>query len=64
MEDLSKMLPKILKAWRYKEEMSMGDAAKWLGVSTATYCRIENGNPMEQKTMIKLINMLFNAEGK
>lgn len=53
------MLSKILKAWRYKEEMSMRDAAKWLGVSTATYWRIENGKPMEQKTIIKLINMLF-----
>jgi transcriptional regulator with XRE-family HTH domain len=53
------MIGKILTDYRYTNRMSMRELAKQLGVSVATVCRIEKGLPMEQVTILKLINVMF-----
>jgi len=53
------MIGKMLADYRYANRMSMRDLAKELQVSVATVCRIESGKPMEQKTIIMLINIMF-----
>jgi len=53
------MIGKVLADYRYANRMGMRELAKEIGISTATLCRIEDGNPMNQATFMKLLNVLF-----
>lgn len=52
-------LGEVLKEWRYAKRIGMREAAKMIGLSTATLCRIENDEAVDGKTMIKLFDWLF-----
>lgn len=53
------MIGELFKSHRYKHGFGMRIMARVLGVSVATYCRIEQGKEISQSTMVKLINYLF-----
>lgn len=53
------MLGELLKAWRWKNEMGIREAAECFGVSSSTLNRIEMGEEMSALTMLKFINVLF-----
>ena len=36
----------LIKAWRWREEISIREAAEQIGISHATLSRIERGHPM------------------
>ena len=51
----------MLRCWREWQRPSLGvrDGAKVLGVSPATWCRIEQGKSVDGKTMLKLIKFML-----
>lgn len=55
------MIGKILADYRYANRLSLRELAKELNVSAATLCRIEQGKPMEQATIVRLFNLLFGS---
>jgi transcriptional regulator with XRE-family HTH domain len=54
------MIHEIFKMWRFKNNLTMRQAAKKVGVSVPTYCRIEAGKNLDGSTLLKIINVLFN----
>jgi transcriptional regulator with XRE-family HTH domain len=52
----------ILRRWRIMSERHTRDVAKEIGLSHATYSRIENGGKMEGVTLVKLFKWLFEGE--
>jgi transcriptional regulator with XRE-family HTH domain len=55
------MISKVLKAFRQKHDISLRAFQKQIGISYPTLCRIESGKTMDQASMLKLINWLFNT---
>lgn len=53
------MIGDVIRDWRTMNRMGQRDAAKAIGVSTATMCRIEQGKSVDQVNMMKLLNWLF-----
>ena len=49
----------LLRGYRMHKEMGTREMAEQLGISSATLNRIENGEAIDGKTMIKLIAWLF-----
>lgn len=67
------MIGELLRTWRTKSHIGLGglklcrpmgvrEAAKKIGLSSATYSRIENGGAVDGKTMAKLIAFLFGPQ--
>jgi DNA-binding XRE family transcriptional regulator len=48
-----------LKAFRSKMDIGTRELAKQIGISSATLNRIENENPCDMRSMVKLIAWLF-----
>jgi hypothetical protein len=48
----------VLKKWRLMSMLGMRDAAKLIGLSTATYARLEWGYDCDSKTFLRVINWL------
>ena len=53
------MISELLKAWRLAGGYSVREAAKIIGVSAATYHRIEDGKAIDVVTLLRLVNLLF-----
>lgn len=53
------MIGQLLKVWRVLNKLGVREAAIILKLSSSTISRIENGKPMDQETMVLLINWLF-----
>lgn len=53
------MLGQLIRAWRDQNRYGVRAAAKMIGVSSATLSRIENGKPMDQQSMMKVLRWLF-----
>jgi DNA-binding XRE family transcriptional regulator len=49
----------MLKAWRYREEMSIREAAERIGIPWSTYGRIEKGYPMSGDTFAVILRWLL-----
>ena len=49
----------LLKAWRNREELSIREASDILGISRATYYRIEQGHAMDGDTLAHLLCWLL-----
>ena len=54
----------MLRIWREWQRPKLGvrEAAKILGVSPATFCRIEAGKSVDGRTMLKLIRFVFGEQ--
>lgn len=50
---------KLIKVYRAFHEQDLRSLSKEMGISSATLCRIENGNTVDGKTLVKLIRWLF-----
>ena len=53
------MIGKLMRIYRSVNDFAVRRMAKEIGISAATLSRIERGNQMDAKTMIKLMNWLF-----
>ena len=58
------MLGSLIRAWRQQERYGVCAAAAMNGVSPATLSRIENGEAVDQWTMMKLMRWLFEGSRK
>lgn len=58
-EKKTSRLGRLLKLDRYVGEIGVREAATVLGISAATYSRIENGKQIDADTQLKLINWFF-----
>jgi transcriptional regulator with XRE-family HTH domain len=52
-------LGELIKAWREVNGMGIRDAAKQIGVSSATLSRIENGKELKHKSFLKLFTWII-----
>lgn len=52
-------LGSILRDWRWANHMGIREAAALIGTSPATLSRIENGESVDGKMLIKLFDWLF-----
>lgn len=52
----------VLRAWRLHKELGVRDAAKMIGVSSATFSRIERGESMDGGTLAKILLWLIREE--
>ncbi len=53
------MLAELLILYRRVNGVSSREMAEKIGISPATYNRIENGKGFDSATLLKLINFLF-----
>lgn len=53
------MIGNLLNCYRRFYNVTVRDLAKAIGVSPATVSRIEHGKPMDQQTLLKVLNWLF-----
>ncbi len=49
----------VLHNWRYLEQLNIREAAKMMGTSAATLCRIERGEYMDGKTLGRILTWLM-----
>lgn len=53
----------IIRAWRNHREITMRDAAKMIGISAASLCRLEAGmHTPDGVTILKLQRWLFDSK--
>lgn len=55
---------KFLTSWRYAEKLGIREAAKEIGLSTATFNRVERGELMDGSTLSKIIIYLLQESPK
>lgn len=55
----SAMIGVCIRAYRIHNEITVRELAKILSISPATLSRLENGKPVDQQTMMLLLNWLF-----
>ena len=53
------MLGKVLKDWRWANRMGVREAAKIIGLSTATLSRIENDHSCDSDQLAKILTFLL-----
>ena len=49
----------VIKKYRIMNEMSQRKLADEIGVDHSTFCRFENGEDISARTMMSIINWLF-----
>jgi hypothetical protein len=54
-------LATLLSNWRWAEQITLRTAAAEIGVSIATLRRVENGYPMDGRTLAKIFNWMTGA---
>jgi transcriptional regulator with XRE-family HTH domain len=52
-------LAEMLYARRVMSRLTMREAAREMGTSSATYCRIEQGHICDAETLIKIISWMM-----
>jgi len=52
----------LLKCFRKVNRLSLRDCAKITGLSIATLSRLEHGRPVDQNTLLLLINLIFGGK--
>ncbi len=52
----------LLKCWRTMREKTVRQISKEIGISHATYSRIENGGEIDKETLMKLFNWVFSSK--
>lgn len=53
-------LGEVIKRWRVNQDLGQRGAAKLMGISAATLCRIETGGTtLDTKSLLAIINWLF-----
>lgn len=50
---------KLLANWRWAEKITMREAAKEIGISAPTLCRVEKGEKMDGKTLSKILSWMM-----
>ncbi|HDZ62547.1 MAG TPA: XRE family transcriptional regulator [Nitrospirae bacterium] len=50
---------RLIKRWRMFEEQRIRETAKEIGISAATLSRIENGENVDGKTIMRLLTWLM-----
>lgn len=57
-------LGEVIKRWRVNKDLGQRGAAKLIGISAATLCRIETGGTtLDSKSLLALLNWLFKDDG-
>lgn len=59
---MSKSLGKRIKAWRLAQVMTQQEAAQTLGISLATFQRLEYGAPCSDLTRAKIAKRIENPK--
>jgi len=54
------LIGEMLQTYRNQERFGTREYAKMIGISHATLNRIENGKDVDAKTLLKLIEWVFN----
>jgi len=54
----------VLRKWRLMSELGMREAAKQIGISSPTLCRIEMGHSPDSKTLMAILNWLTASRRK
>lgn len=49
----------VMRAWRWREEYTVKEAAEKIGLTPSTFSRIERGLPMTDASMAKLLCWLL-----
>jgi transcriptional regulator with XRE-family HTH domain len=49
----------VIHSWRQKHDVGVREMGQYLGVSHGTVSRIERGEQIDARTMLKLMNWLF-----
>lgn len=52
-------LGEVIRKWRKMSDVGIREAAKEIGVSHGTLSRIERGEVMDGKTLVKILAWLF-----
>jgi transcriptional regulator with XRE-family HTH domain len=52
----------VLKSYRQVNRLNLRNCAKRLGLAVSTLSRIENGKPIDQATLLLLINWMFGVK--
>lgn len=52
-------LPRVLRCWRHHEELTTREAAKMLGIDHATLWRFEQGEAVNQATLVTIWRWLL-----
>jgi len=52
-------LGEVLRAWRLHKELGVRDAAKLIGLTSATYSRIERGESMDGVSLAAVLGWLM-----
>lgn len=54
----------LLRCWRLIREVTTRDAAKMIGTTAPTICRIEAGKPVDGATLAKVLKWLMEPNPK
>lgn len=52
-------LGEVIRRWRRNSDVGLREAAREIGVSHGTLSRIERGEDMDAKTLVKVLSWLF-----
>jgi transcriptional regulator with XRE-family HTH domain len=52
-------LGEVIRRWRRNSDVGLREAAREIGVSHGTLSRIERGEEMDAKTLVKILAWLF-----
>jgi transcriptional regulator with XRE-family HTH domain len=52
----------LLKDWRYAEKLGVREAAKIMGLSVATFNRVERGELMDGATLATILEWAFRPQ--
>jgi len=54
------MLGEVMRLWRQEHRLSVREAAAQVGISAATWNRIERGHGLSAQVLVKLLDWLVN----
>lgn len=52
-------LGEVIRRWRRNSDVGLREAAREIGISHGTLSRIERGEEMDAKTLVKILAWLF-----
>jgi DNA-binding XRE family transcriptional regulator len=55
-------IAELLKAWRWREDMTIREAAERVGIPWSTYARVEKGYPMSGETLAVIWRWMLGAQ--
>ena len=56
------MIGEVIKSWRQKRDLGVREAGQRIGISHGTVSRIERGEQIDARTLLKLMAWLFDGK--